>query len=100
MNNFFLYFPLIVFRIGHLGTDDGEIRCTQPLPLRGTRSSDHFAPAGCWVLHWQSPHVDFHFIKGDRREEPQQLKAGLLFGRIKNPPGFYWNLFCFILSMP
>lgn len=48
----------------------------------------------------QSPHVDLHFINGDRREESQQLKAGLLFGRVKNPSSFNWNLFLFILSMP
>lgn len=48
----------------------------------------------------QSPHVDLSFIKGDRREEPQQFKAGFLFCQVKNPPGFNWNPFCFILSMP
>lgn len=48
----------------------------------------------------QSPHVDLHVIKGEQREESQQLKAGLLFGLTKNPPSFNWSLFCFILSMP
>lgn len=36
----------------HSGTDDEEIRCTQPLPVRCTQSSDHCAAAGWWVLPW------------------------------------------------
>lgn len=38
----------------------------------------HQQVAGC--SFGQSPHVDLCLLKGDWREEPQQLKAGLLFG--------------------